>query len=234
MLAYLGSQIIMNNQKNNPHTIPETFILESLTLEDERENRRDGFLLHEILKLHGKKPQYFYFRTEKEFHELINEFYKSKYRYLHLSCHGSQNTISYTMGSSTFERFAELTANKLNNRRLFVSGCNIGTKELADAVFKKNGGMYSITAPKEKVFFDQSISFWSAFYYMMYAWDSSTMKKKRLEKVLRQLSIIFEMPLSHFYKDTSKNGAVVEQPFTANPRELGVHSKSILNSFNQD
>ena len=224
----------MNTRRKPPKTIPETFILESLTLDDEKENRKDGFLLSEILKLHGKHPIYFYFRTEKEFSELLKEFHSTKYRYLHLSCHGDTNLIQYTLGSSTFDRFADLTQGKLNNRRLFISGCQVGQKELADAIFAKNGGMYSMTAPTSKVFFDQSISFWSAFYYMMSAWDSTSMKKKQLDKVLRQLAIIFEMPLSHFYKNTGKGAIVDEQKFTADSKELGKHSKGNLDSFNQN
>jgi hypothetical protein len=87
--------------------------------------------------------------------------------------------------------------------------------------------MYSVTAPVKKVYFDQSISFWSAFYYMMHAWDSSAMKKKRLTQVLNQLSTIFEMPLAHYFRNTSKGAAVEEKIFTAKRENLNVsESKS--------
>ena len=80
--------------------------------------------------------------------------------------------------------------------------------------------MYSLTAPTKKVYFDQSISFWSAFYYMMHAWDTSAMKKKRLNQVFTQLSTIFEMPLAHYYRDTGQAAKVVEQIYTAKRENL--------------
>lgn len=214
----------MTKRKEPPvqNTLPETFILESLAHEDELASRLDGKLLYEVLKLQGKNPKYYYFRTQRELIEFAKIFRESGYRYLHLSCHGSEEIISYTFGESTYLVFADIFEKKLHNRRLFVSGCNLGNMEFAKAVFAKNGGMYSVTAPTKKVFFDQSISFWSAFYYMMHAWDSSAMKKKRLNQVLMQLSTIFEMPLAHYFRNTAQGAAVVEQRFEAKVANLNI------------
>ena len=201
-------------------TKPETFILESLDHEDELATRLDGKLLFDVLKLQGKNPKYYYFRTQRELVEFAKLFRESGYRYLHLSCHGSEEIVRYTFGESTYAAFADIFDRKLHNRRLFVSGCNLGNMDFAKAIFAKNGGMYSVTAPTKKVFFDQSISFWSAFYYMMHAWDSTAMKKKRLNQVLTQLSTIFEMPLAHYFRDTAQKAAVVEQRFEARVANL--------------
>jgi len=201
-------------------TLPETFILESLDHQDEVATRLDGKVLFEVLKLHGKNPKYYYFRTQRELVEFAKLFRESAYRYLHLSCHGSDEIVKYTFGESSYADFAEIFNTKLHNRRLFVSGCNLGNMNFAKSVFAKNGGMYSVTAPTKKVYFDQSISFWSAFYYMMHAWDSSAMKKKRLEAVLTQLSTIFEMPLAHYFRGAAQGAAVVEQRFDAKVANL--------------
>ena len=220
----------MGNPKKAPPaniTKPETFILESLDHEDELATRMDGRVLYEVLKLHGKKPLYYYFRTQRELVEFARIFRESGYRYLHLSCHGSEELVSYTFGSSSYAEFARLFEKKLHNRRLFISGCNLGNKNFAEALFKKNGGMYSVTAPTKKVFFDQSISFWSAFYYMMHAWDSSVMKKKRLAQVLTQLSTIFEMPLAHYFRNTAKGAAVEEQLFDARRDNLNASKAKV-------
>jgi hypothetical protein len=206
------SAFLVKAKKNPPVqlTHPETFILESLGHEDELATRLDGKLLYEVLRLQGKRPRYYYFRTQRELVEFAKIFRNSAYRYLHLSCHGSEEIVRYTFGESTYADFASIFDRKLHNRRLFISGCNLGNMEFAKAVFATNGGMYSITAPTKNVFFDQSISFWSAFYYMMYAWDSSAMKKKRINQVLTQLSTIFEMPLAHYYRDSAQAAAIVE------------------------
>ena len=210
-------------QKKIPRTNvtkPETFILESLGHEDELATRLDGKVLYDVLKLQGKKPLYYYFRTQRELIEFAKIFRESGYRYLHLSCHGNEEILRYTFGESTYADFANIFDKKLNNRRLFVSGCNLGNINLAKEIFNKNGGMYSLTAPTKKVYFDQSISFWSAFYYMMHAWDTSAMKKKRLNQVFTQLSTIFEMPLAHYYRDTGQAAKVVEQIYTAKRENL--------------
>lgn len=203
-------------------TKPETFILESLDHEDEKATRLDGKILYDVLKLHGKKPLYYYFRTQRELVEFAKIFRESGYRYLHLSCHGGDDLVQYTFGSSNYKDFAKIFDKKLHNRRLFVSGCNLGNMAFAQEIFSKNGGMYSITAPTKKVYFDQSVSFWSAFYYMMHAWDSSMMKKKRLNQVLTQLSTIFEMPLAHYFRDQGQGAAVVEEMFSAKRENLNI------------
>jgi hypothetical protein len=210
-------------QKNVPpanFTKPETFILESLNHEDELAKRLDGKVLYDVLKLQGKAPLYYYFRTQSELVEFARIFRESGYRYLHLSCHGNEELVKYTFGESTYSEFGAIFEKKLHNRRLFVSGCNLGNMNFAKAIFDKNGGMFSITAPTKKVYFDQSISFWSAFYYMMHAWDSSAMKKKRLNQVFNQLSTIFEMPLAHYFHDMSKAAAVVEKVYSAKRENL--------------
>lgn len=201
-------------------TKPETFILESLEHEDEKQDRLDGKILYDVLKLHGKKPLYYYFRTQRELIEFAKIFRESGYRYLHLSCHGGDDIVQYTFGSSSYNDFAGIFDKKLHNRRLFVSGCNLGNMAFANEIFAVNGGMYSVTAPTKKIYFHQSVSFWSAFYYMMHAWDSSMMKKKRLNQVLTQLATMFEMPLAHYFRDTSHGAAVVEQLFSAKRKNL--------------
>jgi hypothetical protein len=212
--------VIGKKQQAHHITTPETFILESLDHEDELATRLDGKLLYEVLKLQGKNPRYYYFRTQRELLEFSTIFRESGYRYLHLSCHGSDEIVRYTFGESNYSDFAKIFEKKLHNRRLFISGCNLGNMNFAKEIFGKNGGMYSITAPTKKVFFDQSISFWSTFYYMMHAWDSSAMKKKRLNQVLTQLATLFEMPLAHYFRDTGQKAAVVEQIFSAKRENL--------------
>jgi hypothetical protein len=194
------------------YTKAETFILESLSEDDEANSRLDGKVLYEVLRLQGKKPIYYYFRTQTELIRFAEIFRHSGYRYLHLSCHGNDTQLQYTFGQTEYAMFADIFQDKLNNRRLFISGCSLGNADFAKAVFSKSGGMYSVTAPTRKVFFSQTTAFWPAFYYMMHAWDTSAMKKKRLEHVLERLTQIFEMPMAHYFKN-GKTGLVDEQLF---------------------
>lgn len=209
-------------------TEAETFILESLSLEDEKAGRMDGKILYDTLKLHGKNPIYYYFRTQAELVKLAEIFRNSGYRYLHMSCHGDDQNVAFTFSSSSYETFAKIFEGKLNNRRIFVSGCYLGNKAFATALFEKNGGMYSLTAPRKKVTFDQTVAFWSAFYYLMHAHDLTAMKKPQITGALSQLGEIFELPVGHYFKNTGKQGAVDESVFgEGNGSQTGALAKEI-------
>ncbi len=203
----------MSSVPSTSQTQAETFILESLNVDDEINQRMDGKVLFEVLKLQGKNPIYYYFRTRVELTKFAEIFRASGYRYLHLSCHGDEEVLQFTFGQTTYAEFAEIFGKKLNNRRLFISGCSLGNEDFAKSVFERSGGAYSVTAPIRKVFFSQTSSFWPAFYYMMHAWDAEAMKRQRLSHVLERLTEVFEMPMAHFFKNTAKKGAVDCQIF---------------------
>ncbi len=46
------------------------------------------------------------------------------------------------------------------------------------------------------------------------------MMMMRLNQVFTQLATIFEMPLAHYFRDTSQRAAVVEQLYTAKRNNL--------------
>lgn len=194
-------------------TSSDIFIIESLGLDDETKEQYDGRILYQTLKLHGKNPIYYYVRTALELSEVAKIFRETGYRYLHLSCHGSPGIVKLTFENVTFAKFAQYFTGLLNNRRVFASGCSLGNQALASSLFAVNGGMYSLTGPQKKVFFDQSSAFWSAFYYLMHAEDSQSMKKQILEATLKQICPLFGVPVAHYFKNTAKGAAVDEQTF---------------------
>ena len=86
-----------------PQTIPELFIIESLTLDDEADGRQEGEILSRMLRLAGKtKTKYFYIRTKRELEEIIDLFDESKYRYLHISCHANDSEMGTTFDDVFF------------------------------------------------------------------------------------------------------------------------------------
>jgi hypothetical protein len=194
-------------------TTPETFILESLSLDDESNERYDGRILYQMLRLQGKHPKYYYFRTKKELTNLFSEFRSTGYRYLHLSCHGSHSCLELTFDTLSFHQFGELSAGLLNNRRLFISGCSLGTASFAEAVFAKSGGMYSIIAPTQPIRFEQAAVFWSSFYYLMHSVREDAMKKEYIAKALKHTSRIFEVSMAYFHK--GKGNSIEESRYPA-------------------
>jgi hypothetical protein len=64
------------------------FIIESRKIEEEKKGKRQGLILTEMLTLLGINFEYRYIRTRQELIEMVNQYYTSKFRYLHLSMHG--------------------------------------------------------------------------------------------------------------------------------------------------
>jgi hypothetical protein len=119
-------------------TLKALFIIESLDFEDEK-NRREGRILQQILRLSGEKARYIYIRTAQELPFALEEFRRSNYRYLHISCQGSKDTIALTFDQLTFEDFAAEIRPYLANRRLFFSACSVVNEELAKVIIPASG-----------------------------------------------------------------------------------------------
>ena len=114
---------------------PDVFIVESLTFKDEREELFEGRILSDILRLIGKNPIYYYVRTRKELRVVLNRFGKSQYRFLHLSCHGDEESISTTLDKDIeFYDLSTILNPHLRSRRLFISSCDVVNDQLAQTV----------------------------------------------------------------------------------------------------
>ena len=144
---------------------PEVFIIESLELKDENKSRYEGRILCDILTLSNKVPLYYYIRTKRELEKLSLEFAKSKYRYLHISCHGSDRGMDTTFDKVGFDELAEILSPVLNKRRLFLSACSMTNPRLAAQIFKRCH-CHSIMGPNRDIFFDRAAIFWASFYHL--------------------------------------------------------------------
>jgi len=91
-----------------PKTQPSVFIIESLSLQDERHDRFEGRILNHILMLARKDVRYAYIRTTKELRAMLKEFDQSRMRYLHISCHGNPTALGFNTGRSPLYRIRSL------------------------------------------------------------------------------------------------------------------------------
>ena len=176
-------------------TFAEVFIIESLSIEDERPKVSEGKILFDTLKMCGKDPEYYYIRTRKELEEVAIIFRKSGYRYLHLSCHADESNICLTYDDLTYAEFAEIFKGHLRNRRLFVSACEVGNEIFSTIIAGKgNKGMYSIAAPKIKIAFDKAVALWCAFYVQVFSEKEHAMNSTRIKYALIPLCHLFNVP----------------------------------------
>jgi hypothetical protein len=173
---------------------PEIFIIESLTFADERANRFEGRIISEILALSGKKCEYCYIRTKRELKKLLQQFASSHYRYLHLSCHGSNDSLFTTLDPIPFSELGPLIKPHLNKRRLFVSACSATNRALADAIMP-DSGCYSILGPDQEIYFGDAAVLWASFYHVMFAADSMAMKYKTIKAKAQEVSDMYRVKL---------------------------------------
>ena len=121
-------------KQHPPVYTSDVFILETLSLKDERENRFEGRALAEMLRLSGKNPKYHYFQDENELKPLVHLFEISKYRYLHFSCHGDTDKIFTTHGEVSNYQLARILENKLRLKRVFFSACKEGNEAFSEII----------------------------------------------------------------------------------------------------
>lgn len=171
------------------------FIIESLDFEDEKAERFEGKFLSKILDLGGIPSEYYYIRTQVELEKVLEIFEKTEYRYLHLSCHGSENSIETTLDSINFTEFADIITPYLDYKRLFVSACSAAKKELANEVFPYCK-CYSLIGFDEEIYFHDAAITWASFYHLILKNDK--MKFDNISVRIEQLSELYNVPINFF------------------------------------
>lgn len=181
----------LSKKPPSPETLPEVFIIESLDVDDEMEGNFEGLRLSDTLRLAGNMPKYFYIHEEKELELLVPLFVQSKYRYLHLSCHGSSDGFNLQRGFVSFERFAEIFRGALILRRVFVSSCSTGERSLVDALHKTSKGIHSVIAPCVAIKFSHASVIWASLYVSLLERNGGVVQHKDIISRMQGLVELF-------------------------------------------
>lgn len=193
------------------------FIIESLKLEDEQVDRRDGLILKDILDLCKIPCIYFYIRTAKELGEIINEFELSEYRYLHFSCHANATQIELTFEKLLFGDFADLIKHHLEERRVFISACEASNFEFAKTLIPSSK-CFSLIGSPNTINFDKAAVLWSSFYHLMYESNKKSMKQPGIKKVLQELVDLHNTPINYYSFIRGNNGQLRENLIRPNQK----------------
>ena len=172
----------------------EVFIIESLDFDDERNHRFEGRIISDILALSGKQCEYRYIRTKRELAEVLQQFSSSNYRYIHLSCHGGDNSVYTTLDRIPFRDFGHLIAPHIKKRRLFVSACSATNLQFADSVMP-GSGCYSILGPDQDILFSDAAVLWASFYHVMFRADSTAMKYAVIKAKAQEVANMYRVRL---------------------------------------
>jgi hypothetical protein len=103
----------------------------------------------------------------------------------------------------SFEDLADILEPYLENRRLFLSACEMGSRKFASRLLKKSD-CYSMLGPSEKVDMADTTKFWSAFYHKMFRLNSEKMIRKHIVETAKAQSQFFSIPLSYLYVSDDK------------------------------
>lgn len=188
---------------NEIKTKPEVFIIESLTFENESDRMFEGKIISDILRLSDKSSMYYYIRTQVELEKVLDIFWDSNYRYLHLSCHGNPKMLFTTLDNINFKALSELLEPVLENRRLFLSACSMTNDNLAKAIIPSSD-CFSILGPAKDVNFNDAAVLWATFYHLMFKDNSKSMNRSRILQHANNVSTMFNVPLNYFSKSRSK------------------------------
>jgi hypothetical protein len=188
-------------EKKPNATIPDVFIFESMDEDDESNHWFEGQALSDMLRLAGKNPKYFYFRHASELPSLFALFAASRYRYLHFSCHASSSVVATTHDSLSYETFASLAKGYLDNRRIFLSACELGNKTFVNALRATNPALLSVIAPAEAIEYHLGAAFWTAFYVSIFSASPNKMKRALVEQRLNALAALFPVQMYYSTKD---------------------------------
>lgn len=178
-------------------TKANVFVIESLNFDDEKNNRYEGKFLSQILHLGGKKSIYYYIRTKKEFEEVLELFGESRFRYLHLSCHGGRKSIHMTLDRISFSDLSNLLQPHLKDKRLFISACSAVNDDLARTIIPSTK-CFSIIGPAEDIIFSDAAITWASFYHLVFKEDPKKMKREYILSTLKNVADAFGVSLNYF------------------------------------
>ena len=170
------------------------FIVESLR----GGNYFDGENLSEILELSKIRNTYREVLDKDDFIKAIDEFKKSNLRYLHISCHSDMDGIEINGEEITNSELVIIFKNKINKRRIFLSACKGGNRNMATAIAKCGG--QSLIGTPINLYFDKAALFWPSFYHVIYGVDENKMNKRLLSTVLKRCVDLFEIPINYYHR----------------------------------
>ncbi len=182
-------------------TTPSVFIIESTTRKDEKKGRREGSAISEILNLINKKFEYHYFSSRVRLEPLLKEFVRSRFRYLHLACHGTEDRkgLAFRNDEISFPDLAAIVTPYLDKRRLFVSACAGVRKAFAVPLLEKSK-CYSVIGPANDVDFADAALAWSSFYVLAFRCNERVMQSETIRQTLRDITSIFDVQFNAYFR----------------------------------
>ncbi len=168
----------------------------------EEQSHKEGEIISRTLRLAGKTSAYIYVRNKKELAAAIQDFGKSSFRYLHLSCHGNEGEFWTTLDSLSDKDLAKIIAPHVNGRRVFISSCLAANQKNKFARhLLRNSKCLSVVAPTQIINLSDAAIFWTAFYHLMFKDNKDRMGRQNIEKNLHKCSRLIDEEFRYYFRD---------------------------------
>lgn len=186
------------------------FVIESRKIKEEAKGKKQGLILTEIMALLGMKSEYRYIRTQKELGEMIRQYYKSNFRYLHFSMHGVSNKkdkpvskFSLSLDQVSYDTFCksiiENNTGKNEKRRLFISACNV-LDDITTQFEYRNNSFISIVSPSAKIRTSIAPLVWATFYHDMFTIEKKSMANSDIRENLDRICDLFNVKFNGYFR----------------------------------
>ncbi len=175
------------------------FIIESLREDD----YFDGENLSQILELSIIDNVYREVLSKEDLEKALKEFHESKLRYLHFSCHADFEGFEINGEEITNLEISDMLKGKVKDKRVFLSACKGGNRNVATVAIANNGARSVIGTPID-LHFDKAALFWPAFYHVINIADKSKMNKQNLSQALKKCVDLFHIPINYYHRIDGK------------------------------
>lgn len=169
------------------------YIIEFLRADD----YLDGESLSEILNLSRIPTEYKWVDTKQDLEKALKDFNKSKFRYLHISCHADETGLEINGDEILNHEFQIMTKDILKDKRVFLSACKGANKNLASRLISKNKA-YSLLGVPVNLRFDKSALFWPSFYHLINEVDKGAMKRELIIEVVKKCVDLLNVPINYY------------------------------------
>jgi hypothetical protein len=93
--------------------------------------------------------------------------------------------------------FQQLTKKLLKDKRVFLSACKGGNRDLASRLVSKNNA-YSLVGVPINLYCDKSALFWPSFYHLINEVDQIAMKREQIIDILKKCVDLFNVPINYY------------------------------------
>lgn len=143
----------------------EVIIIESRSASDHFNNIHEGRILQQILELEGVNSKYIEVIDQKHLEKAFRYCRSGDVKYVHFSCHGSEDGFSLTDDTHiTWELLDKIAWPILKDKCLVFSSCNVG-KGIKELFVYHKTFCNAIVAPIREIKWSEGVVAYSAFYH---------------------------------------------------------------------